>query len=174
MTGGDGVLGRATITLEVTVRPCIEQDLPALEWMGLFAPHREIIRNAFEAQQRGDALLLLGMAAGFPVGQVWIDLARKRADGVAVLWAVRTFPLLQGTGIGRLLMEAAEAVLRERGIRRAELGVERDKEGALRFYERLGWTIAGPLVESFSYTGLDGNIVVEQLAQWRMTKNLAV
>jgi hypothetical protein len=90
------VLCRKTISVEIVIRPCVEGDLPALEWMGLYTHHRDIIRQAFEAQQRGDALLLLAIAADFPVGQVWIDFARKREDSIAFLWAVRTIYPLQG------------------------------------------------------------------------------
>ncbi|MFC4171221.1 hypothetical protein ACFOYU_03970 [Microvirga sp. GCM10011540] len=84
-------LGRIEVTLEIAVRSCVEEDLPALEWMGLFSAHRDIIRQAFEAQQCGDALMLLAVTAGFPVGQVWIDFARRRSEGAAFIWGVRTF-----------------------------------------------------------------------------------
>lgn len=166
------ILGRATLSVEMVIRACAEADLPALEWMGLYAPHRAVIREAFEAQRRGDGMMLLAVTAGFPVGQVWIDLARKRGEGTAVLWAVRTFHPLQGTGIGRHLMAAAERVLRERGIRRAELGVERTNEAARRFYERLGWREAGTFRETFRFTDPEGRVVEEALDQWRMVKDV--
>ena len=83
--------GRFSITVEAEIRPARAADLPALEWMGLYTPHRALIAEAFAAQCRGDGLVLLAVTNGFPVGQVWIDFARKRGDGVAVLWAVRSF-----------------------------------------------------------------------------------
>ncbi|WP_230530901.1 GNAT family N-acetyltransferase [Microvirga roseola] len=165
-----GACRRFKATIEVLVRPCLERDLPALEWMGLYTRQRDIIREAFNAQERGDALLLLGVSAGFPVGQVWIDFARKRAEGIAYLWAVRTFYPLQGSGIGRHMMDAAEAALRERGIVRAELGVERDNDSALRFYEKLGWRVVGPLQERFSYRSDGSEAAIEHLDQWLMAK----
>jgi ribosomal protein S18 acetylase RimI-like enzyme len=137
------VFGRIKVTAEAEIRPCGEDDLAALEWMGLFTPHRHIIREAFEAQQRGDALLLLAMARGFPIAQVWIDFARKRKQGIAVLWAIRTFYPLQRAGIGRRMVEAAERVLHEHGIRQAELEVDRDNSPALNFYRKLGWRRKG-------------------------------
>lgn len=79
-------LGRFEVTLEIAVRSCVEEDLPALEWMGLFSAHRDIIPQAFEAQQCGDALMLLAVTAGFPVGQVGIDFARRRSEGAAFIW----------------------------------------------------------------------------------------
>lgn len=169
---GTEPLGRMTLTVDMTIRLCVESDLPALEWMGLFAPHRGVIREAFDAQQRGDGLMVLGIAGGFPIGQVWIDLARKRAEGVAVLWAVRTFHPLHGTGIGRHLMRVAERLLRERGIARAELGVERGNATARRFYERLGWRVTGTLHETFRFVTPEGRTAEEPMDQWLMAKEL--
>lgn len=132
-------LGRIQATVTATIRPCREDDLPALEWMGLFAPDRHIIREAFETQQRGGGMMLLALAADFPIAQVWLDFERsKRA---AFFWAIRTFHPLQRAGIGRCMMEAAETVAADWGFRRAELEVETNNEAALRFYLNLGWHI---------------------------------
>ncbi|WP_448188024.1 N-acetyltransferase family protein [Azospirillum sp. sgz301742] len=165
-------LGRISITVEAVIRPAEAADLPALEWMGLYTPHRSIIAEAFAAQQRGDGLMLLALTNGFPVGQVWIDVARKRAEGIAVLWAVRSFHPLHGAGIGRHLLEAAERELRRRGIRRAEIGVERSNDGARRLYERLGWRVVGPLAEVQRCVTPEGDVVEERLEEWLMGKDL--
>ncbi len=133
---------RFTVTVGVQVRPARAEDLEALEWMGLFTPHRSIIRTTFRAQERGEALMLLGIAGGFPIAQVWIDFERRRARQVAAIWAVRTFPPLQGSGIGARMMAAAEDAIRARGVGRAELEVERDNAAGKRFYRRLGWRLA--------------------------------
>jgi GNAT superfamily N-acetyltransferase len=143
-------LGRFNVTVEIEVRPARREDLPALEWMGLYAAHAEIIEEAFAAQERGEAVLVLGIAGGFPVAQVFIDFARRKKDKVAMLWAVRTFFPLQGRGIGRCMMGSAEDVIRRRGWTRAMLSVERDNVGAQRFYRRHGWHDAGPAVETFT------------------------
>jgi ribosomal protein S18 acetylase RimI-like enzyme len=126
------------------VRLARHEDLPALEWMGLYSGHRNIIESAYEAQQAGAAVMLLAMSGSFPVAQVWIDFRRARATNKAVLWAVRTFFPLHRRGIGRRLMEHAEHAIRARGICEAELEVERSNEPAYRFYQRLGWKDAGP------------------------------
>jgi GNAT superfamily N-acetyltransferase len=132
-------LGRIQTTVTATIRPCMEDDLPALEWMGLFAPDRDIIREAFETQERGGGMMLLATAADFPIAQVWLDFERR--NPAVFLWAVRTFHPLRGAGIGRRMMQAAETVASDRGFRRAELDVERENEAALGFYLGLGWHI---------------------------------
>lgn len=127
------------VKVRATIRACREDDLPALEWMGLYSRHRGIIRETFEAQQRGDALMLLGVTAGFPIAQVWISF--KRCSTLATLWAVRTFHPLQGAGVGKRMMRAAERAIARRGITRAELEVDDDNQEVLGFYRQLGWQV---------------------------------
>src|SRR3954454_4848974 len=71
-----------TVPLRVSIRPCERDDLPGLEWFGLYTPHREIIAAAFDRQVRGTNLMLVAEANGFPVGQVWIDLEKQAAERV--------------------------------------------------------------------------------------------
>src|ERR1700750_855299 len=92
---------RFTVPLQVEIRPCTADDLPKLEWHGMFAYHRHVIHAAYERPSCGQGLMLLAVADGFPVGQAWIDFAaRPEERGVAVIWAVRVYPFLRGRGIG--------------------------------------------------------------------------
>jgi ribosomal protein S18 acetylase RimI-like enzyme len=163
---------RFTVSVEVNLRAAVEDDLPALEWMGLYTAHRSIIRDAYEAQRRGDALLLVAVSGGFPVAQVWVDYARKRREAIAVLWAVRTFFPLQGRGIGRRMMAAAEHEIVARGITRAQLEVERSNKGALRFYKGCGWRMSGETLEHFMIKDGDEGVHDLELDVWLMEKDL--
>lgn len=132
-------IGKIDAVITAEIRLCRESDLSGLEWMGLYAQHRGVIRQTFEAQQRGDALMLLAVSAEFPIAQIWIDLKRTDCPRTAEFWAIRTFWPLQGRGIGRRMLWAAEKVIRNLGYVRAELEVERTNKGAVRFYQNLGW-----------------------------------
>src|SRR5688572_29251218 len=91
------------LKLEVTFRFCRAEDVPLLEWFGLFSGDRHIFDRVFESQARGENLMLLAMMNQVPVGQVWIDL-KKHADGsAAVIWALRVIPWLQGLKLGTKL-----------------------------------------------------------------------
>lgn len=48
-------------------------------------------------------------------------------------------PEFQGSGAGKLLMQAAERAARERGFERMHLTVHRENESAIGLYENLGW-----------------------------------
>lgn len=58
---------------------------------------------------------------------------------VGEIHAIHVEPGLHGRGIGRLLLEAAQADLSDAGFARATLWVMRENHEARRFYEGRGW-----------------------------------
>jgi ribosomal protein S18 acetylase RimI-like enzyme len=132
-----------TACVGLQLRPCRESDLQALEWMGLYTRHRDIIHDTFRQQQAGTALMLLAESSGFPLAQAWLDFGHRGSVRRPTLWAVRVFPPLQGYGIGAWIISAAEMAARTRGARDIQLGVEPENTPALRFYERLGYRAVG-------------------------------
>jgi len=165
-------LQQFTVSMPVTIRLCRKDDLPALEWFGMFTDHREMILAAYDSQERGEALMLVAEMQGFPIGQVWIDLTLERVDATGVLWAVRVFPTMQNRGIGTRLMLAAEDVLCRRGFTAVELGVEKDNLPAKRFYERQGYRVVADTQDEYSYTTPGGVLVCVPTEQWILRKVL--
>jgi ribosomal protein S18 acetylase RimI-like enzyme len=163
-----------TVPVALTIRPCIADDLPKLEWFGQFTEHRELIQDAFERQRRGENLMLhvVTNANGFPIGQIWIDLERKREAKTGLLWALRVIDCYQRMGIGTRLLAAAEAELRRRGYRCAEIGAERDNPGARRLYERLGYRVFGRDRHWYGYTTPWGERRRTLVDEWVMHKDL--
>jgi ribosomal protein S18 acetylase RimI-like enzyme len=164
---------RYVMPLRIEFRLCHEDDLPALEWYGLFWAHREIIRDAFDRQRRGEVLMLLAITNGFPVGQAWMDLARLRSENGALLWAVRVFPFLQGRALGARLIARAERLLAARQIAFVEVGAEKDNPRARRLYERLGYRLTHDAREEYAFTTPDGEPVRVRLDEWCLRKPLA-
>lgn len=165
-------LARFTISATLRIRTCREEDLSALEWFGMFTPHRAIIQATFERQQRGEAVMLLADLNDFPVGQVWLDLDSSSEGSTATVWAVRVLPYLQNLAIGTRLMKTAEALLFEKGFTHAELTVETNNPGARRFYERLGYKLTGREEGAYSYTTPDGALINHVTQSWRFRKQL--
>jgi ribosomal protein S18 acetylase RimI-like enzyme len=125
------------------IRECRASDLRLLEWYGMHWGDRELIRRAFRRVANGKVRMLVADADGHPVGQVWIDLAAKSRDRIAVLWALRVHPMFSGKGLGSQVMLAAERVARDEGFDWAEVGVDPTNGAARRFYRRLGYARAG-------------------------------
>jgi ribosomal protein S18 acetylase RimI-like enzyme len=137
---------------ETRIRICRSDDLRALEWGGLFTHHREIIERTYEEQLAGAQLMLVAECHHALVAQVWIDLRSGGVRAAGVIWALRVHPDSQRQGLGRRLMQSAEAAICDRGLMVAELHVETTNTAARTFYERLGYVVAGTVQQTYSYT----------------------
>jgi ribosomal protein S18 acetylase RimI-like enzyme len=145
-------VGRA-IHQQVVIRRCSEHDLRPLEWEGHYTEQRSLIVDAWVRQGRGEVIMLVADAHGYPVGQLWVDLEH------GVLWSFRVMPALQGRGIGSRLLDVAEACLAAAGFGRAELGCEVSNLDARRLYERRGYRKVGHHLEHFTYDTPDGRLI---------------
>ncbi len=163
-----------SFNLDVTFRPCRREDLRDLEWFGMFYAHRQLIEQAFERHQANENLMLLAEANRFPIGQVWIDLAKKRAQKTGFLWALRVLPPFQGLGLGSRLIAKAEALLQKRGFSCAEITVEKNNPQAKKLYLRLGYKLTGTRVDRWSYTTPEGELIHAQSDEWVLQKNLSL
>jgi GNAT superfamily N-acetyltransferase len=85
---------------------------------------------------------LVAEVAGRIVGFVGVGPSRE-ADADGELYAIYVDPDHWGSGVGRKLIAAGEARLREGGHADAILWVLDDNPRARRFYEAAGWTLDG-------------------------------
>lgn len=77
-------------------------------------------------------------------GHVTTGLSRDaELPNTGEVWALYVDPARWGGGIGRVLMTAACARLRDQGLTRASLWVIAGNSRARRFYEAGGWTVDG-------------------------------
>jgi len=131
-------------------RPGIDDD----EWVALnalvFAHHPEqgaltgadlAARQAEPWFDAGD-LLVARDADGRMIGYNWLKIeeAEAGAPRVGEIYVIGVHPDAAGRGLGRTLMNAGLARLRERGCEAAALYVEADNEPAVRLYRSLGFT----------------------------------
>ena len=159
-------------TLAVTIRVCAEADLPALEWDGMFEDHREIILEAFVRQQQRSNIMLVAESDSHIVGQVWIDLTKLASRGTGFLWAWRVHPEARSRGIGTELIGAAEAWLASNAFESGALGVEKENLRGLRLCRRLGYEVAGELLERYTYATPGGSSHDVTVDQWLLQKRL--
>lgn len=62
------------------------------------------------------------------------------------IYYVASAPSMRGLGVGRSMVEAAEAWLRERGVAKMQLLVRETNEAVVSFYGRLGFEVAPRVV----------------------------
>lgn len=151
------------LQLDVILRPAQEDDLPHLEWGGVYWKYRTLFRRAYHDQLHGRRLLLLADLNGYPIGQVFIQFTAghsRFADGLtrAYLYSLRVMPHLRGMGIGTRLLQAAEEEMRQRGFTEATIAVSKKNPGALRLYKRLGYTVFGEDSGRWSYVDPKGKL----------------
>jgi ribosomal protein S18 acetylase RimI-like enzyme len=134
----------------IRIRPARADDLEALAelhhaiWLDAHAAfvglppeargvawYREVIRPTLDRT-------MVAEREGAPVGYVtWLD---------ALLDDIWVAPWAQGRGTGALLLRAGEEAIRGNGFAQARLECVAANQGARRFYERHGWTLAREFV----------------------------
>lgn len=116
------------------------EDVAAL-WRlsGVFRPWNDPATDIAFCRKSPHATILVGTMEGKLVATTMVGEDGHRG------WAyyVATAPDLQGGGIGRAMMDAAETWLLGRGIWKLQLLVRADNLAARGFYERLGYHDTG-------------------------------
>jgi ribosomal protein S18 acetylase RimI-like enzyme len=123
----------------LTIRDIQDDDIePVVElWRasGVARPWNDPYRDLGFARREPNSTVLVGEAEGGLVASVMVGQDGHR--GWAYYLAVA--PRLQGQGLGRAMMQAAEDWLQARGVWKAQLMVREDNAGVRAFYERLGY-----------------------------------
>ena len=162
----------------LTIRKITYKDLPDLEWNGEYTHFRRVYANAFQNQQKGNAILWVADLNGIGIiGQAFVQLVGSRpelADGRirAYIYSVRVQSLYQNQGIGSKIMQHTEQDILQRGFSYATLNVGRQNTHARRFYERLGYQMIGDEPGEWSYLDHRGKRRYVHEPAWRMQKKL--
>jgi GNAT superfamily N-acetyltransferase len=138
----------------------VREDLPLLGWSGS-SVHLASIGRALDRIESGEVEYLVVRApSGYPIAKGEIDYTIKPATGT--LSQLVTADELRGLGIGAHLIAIAEARMRDRGVRTAELGVEDDNPRARALYERLGYSEVGREFAAWNVEEADGRLVLHE------------
>ncbi|MDB5560097.1 MAG: GCN5-related N-acetyltransferase [Enterovirga sp.] len=148
---------------EAEIRPAALEDLPALVAIenAAFATDR-LDRRALRHAINSPTILARVAAApdGAVVGYVLVQI--RRGSDLGWLTSVAVMPGSHGGGLGRRLVEAAEAAAGEAGRTRIRLEVRADNAAARRLYESAGYDRIAVVPDYYE----DGG------AAWRYEKTL--
>jgi ribosomal protein S18 acetylase RimI-like enzyme len=127
--------------MTVTIRNAVEEDIPAI-----FAVRTSVRENHLSVEQMAEMGITSGSISQFLRNEpcIWVAVQEDHVVGFsmadaleACVFAAFVRPEWAGQGIGRLLMERAEAFLFER---HSWIWLHTDGSSrAAGFYERLGW-----------------------------------
>jgi ribosomal protein S18 acetylase RimI-like enzyme len=159
------------VLIPLTVRDLTVADLPSCAWSGS-ATHLTSIAKALERARRGEVdYLAVCPPSGLPVALGGIDYAQH--PGAGTLWQLAVHGALQSCGIGTILIRAAEQRILDRGLHRAELGVEESNPRARALYDRLGYVAYGRAPESWDEQAPDGSVFRYETTCTLMRKELS-
>jgi len=165
------------LTLPITIRSIQADDLPKLEWLGSYLHFRNLFRRSYEEYLQGKREMLVADCNGFPIGRLFILLNSRNhviADGRrrAYLYSFAVMEMFRGGGIGSRLIEAAEDILIERRFRYATIAVAKNNGGALRLYERYGYSIFDQENSDWDYVDHQGITRHVREPSWLLEKSL--
>jgi ribosomal protein S18 acetylase RimI-like enzyme len=158
------------VTVPVTVRDLVVDDLPACAWSG--SPvHLRYVAAELERVARGEAdYLALCPPSGLPVGMALLDWTA--VPGAGTIGQLAVLHALRSCGLGTLLVGATEERIAARGLDRAELRVEIGNSRARTLYERLGYEAYGEAPDGWDEPGPDGTVVRYETTCTLMRKRL--
>ncbi|SFU35891.1 Ribosomal protein S18 acetylase RimI [Methylobacterium sp. 174MFSha1.1] len=133
------VSGQPAPSSAVAIRPAIPEDLDALMALEVaaFATDRAERRAIRHAIASPSISLLVALDGAVLVGAATIE--RRRGSRRARLSSIAVAPSRAGTGLGRVLLDAAEAEALGRGCGFLRLEVREDNGAGIRLYERSGY-----------------------------------
>ncbi len=125
----------------IAFRPIADGDIEAVIslWRacGLTRPHNDPYKDISFARGRSSSEVLVGEEKGAIIATVMVGHDGHRG----MLYYLAVEPGLQGNGLGKATVRAAEAWLKERGVWKINLLVRSENEKVRRFYESLGYEI---------------------------------
>ncbi|GJE01435.1 GNAT family N-acetyltransferase [Methylobacterium isbiliense] len=127
------------VSASVDVRPAQASDLDALVALeeAAFASDRAERRAIRHAIASPTISLLVALDGPVLIGAATLE--RRRNSRRARLSSIAVAPSRAGTGLGRLLLDAAEAEARRHGCETLRLEVREDNGAGIRLYERAGY-----------------------------------
>jgi ribosomal protein S18 acetylase RimI-like enzyme len=158
------------IVVTLSIRDLTHADLPSCVWSGT-ATHLAAVARELHRSQRGEVdYLAVCPPSNLPVAIGAIDY--EAHPGAGTLWQLIVQTAWRSCGLGTVLVQAAERRILDRGLDRAELGVEDNNPRARALYERLGYVAYGRRPEAWDAEGADGSVTRYETVCTLMRKRL--
>ena len=161
-------LQERAVTPDITIRPARIEDLDALVALehAAFSIDRAERRAIRHAIRSASMTLLAALADDGDGREVLVGAAtleRRKGSRNARLSSIAVSPARTGLGLGRLILDAAEADAAAHGCMHLRLEVRADNGAGIRLYERRGYTRFAVLADYYE----DG------MEAWRYVKALS-
>lgn len=165
-------------TLRIRIRHLVKNDLPALEWDGVYIHYRSLYLDTYKSMCAREAVMwVVDHEQQGIIGQLFVQLVGARrdlADGYsrAYINAFRIKPAFRSLGIGSMLLLTVEEDIALRNFQYTLLNVGKNNPDAHRFYERHGYSVIGEEPGNWSYIDHKGRLQHVSEPSWRMSKRI--
>jgi len=132
---------------------------------------RDEWRHHLTRGQTGEVDFLVVQVGDRIVGKAVLDWTHN-PDGTPWLWLGSVDPEFRGRGLGGLGLVEAERRARERGHATIEMCVDDDNPRARELYQRNGYSVVGPYLDSRDETLPDGSSIRIETPGWLLRKSL--
>jgi GNAT superfamily N-acetyltransferase len=170
-------MGESEQQLHIAI--CREVDIAPLN--ATIPSRRQLHLLRFRRQQEGRSTYLLAWLGGIPVAHLdilWegsdLESVREHLPDCPEMNAIVVASDYRSKGIGSELIHAAEAMVKDRGFRKACIGVATDNPRARKLYERLGYRDWGHGIVEESWADVDevGNEITVTGQDFILVNNL--
>jgi GNAT superfamily N-acetyltransferase len=165
-------------TLRIRIRYLEKDDLPALEWDGVYIHYRRLYLDTYKSMCAKEAVMwVVDHEQMGIIGQLFVQLKGARrdlADGCsrAYINAFRLKPPFRSLGIGSKLLRTVEEDIALRNFEYILLNVGKNNPDAHCFYERHGYSVIGDEPGNWSYIDHEGRLQHVSEPSWRMSKRI--
>ena len=144
------------------------EDIPNIGWSGN-KNHLKLVSEQLRSNKAADTLVIR-TPNGVVLSKGYID--HTTSDAASTIGQLATHPELQSLGIGKKLINAAEAIMRNLGKSWSVLGVETKNTKAMRLYLKLGYEPQHLETHYWDITDSDGKLQPYEAEVQIMHKNL--
>jgi ribosomal protein S18 acetylase RimI-like enzyme len=161
---------KLNLNLEYTIRSAIESDIDLLRWST--PDWNSYWQKKWQKKLEGELDLLVACVNDFPIARIWLDWTHSRSKWIGEISSFNVIPPFQGHGVGTEMMKKVEQIIFEKGLKIAQIGIDKPNSRAQTLYEKLGYKIVREEQDSFDYMSESGEIKHYSSDCWILEKRL--
>jgi ribosomal protein S18 acetylase RimI-like enzyme len=158
------------ISLEYTIRSAVESDIDLLRWST--PDWNSYWQKKWQAKLAGELDMYVALIKDFPIARIWLDWTHSKSKEIGEISSFNVMPPFQGEGVGTQMIKTTEQIILEKGLKIAQIGIDKPNSRAQKLYEKLGYKIVREEQDSFDYLSESGEIKHYISDCWILQKHL--
>ena len=136
------------------IRSVVEADINKIKWS--LPDWNSYWQDKWRQKLEGKLDMYVVAVEDFPIARIWLDWTKSAKLGIGEISSFEVMPPFRNIGIGSFMIESMEDILREKGLKRAQIGVDKSNDRAKKLYQKLGYKVVRDEQDSFVYFSESG------------------